>query len=147
MAPTPSMDDLKIQENVRSRDLAPQNEDRHEFSRGHEHRPTLTHPRWNPRFWTRKVWIGFAAINMMATVLVVSAAVARTREGSSYPDYSPLTYTLKDTCTLLLHYRISPGDIGRIHEPRRLTPASDSGESFFDHFNYKTGDDPSIQHT
>ncbi|KAG6218482.1 hypothetical protein E4U50_000901 [Claviceps purpurea] len=130
MAPTPSVDDskihdskihdskihdAKIHENVRSRDLAPQNEDRHEFSRGHEHRPTLKHPRWNPRFWTRKVWIGFAAINMMATVLVVSAAVARTREGSSYPDYSPLTYALKDTY---------------------------AGESFFDHFNYKTGDDP-----
>ncbi|KAK1243787.1 hypothetical protein MKX08_001925 [Trichoderma sp. CBMAI-0020] len=71
--------------------------------------------RYGAPWWkNKKVWIGVAAVVVIAIVIGVAVGVTQGKK-SSYPDYSQLTYTLKDTF---------------------------QGESFFDNFNYYTGYDP-----
>lgn len=53
---------------------------------------------WDVRSWSKKVWIGLAAVIVIAIVIGVAVGVTQGKKGSSYPDYSQLTYTLKDTC-------------------------------------------------
>ncbi|KAK4104900.1 glycoside hydrolase family 16 protein [Parathielavia hyrcaniae] len=72
---------------------------------------------WDPRGWSRRIWI-IAVTAVIVVVAVVVGAVVGTRASSSanaYPDYSRLNYTLIDTY---------------------------SGTSFFDKFNYFHDYDP-----
>ncbi|GAB0141724.1 hypothetical protein EsHS_00002306 [Epichloe bromicola] len=110
------MGDSRYHEKFRSGHMALQNEDvRYEMNRGHGHRVTTSRPWWNPRYWTRKIWIAVVAIVVIIIVVVVAVAVALSKKNNAYPDYAPLTYNLQDTY---------------------------AGESFFDQFNYRTGYDP-----
>lgn len=52
---------------------------------------------WDPRYWSKKVWIGIVAVIVIAIVIGVAVGVTQGKK-TSYPDYSQLTYTLKDTC-------------------------------------------------
>ncbi|KAL7823965.1 family 16 glycoside hydrolase [Trichoderma gracile] len=83
-------------------------------SRGHRQSGSSSPALWNPRYWSRKVWIGIAAVVVIAIVIGVAVGVTQGKK-NSYPDYSQLTYTLKDTF---------------------------QGENFFDNFNYFEGWDP-----
>lgn len=81
--------------------MALQNEDvRYEMNRGHGHRVTTSRPWWNPRYWTRKIWIAVVGIVVIIIVVIVAVAVALSKKNNAYPDYSPLTYNLQDTCEL-----------------------------------------------
>ncbi|UKZ46342.1 hypothetical protein TrVGV298_000543 [Trichoderma virens] len=71
-------------------------------------------PAWDPRYWSKKVWIGIAVVIVIAIIIGVAVGVTQGKK-SSYPDYSQLSYTLKDTC---------------------------EEKPFFDNFNYFTGFDP-----
>ncbi|KAL7790879.1 family 16 glycoside hydrolase [Trichoderma ceciliae] len=71
-------------------------------------------PWWNARYWSKKVWIGIAVVIVIVIIIAVAVGVTKGKK-SSYPDYSQLNYTLKDTF---------------------------QGENFFDNFNYYTGFDP-----
>ncbi|PTB78443.1 glycoside hydrolase family 16 protein [Trichoderma longibrachiatum ATCC 18648] len=83
-------------------------------TRGHRQPSASSPPLWDPRHWSKKVWIGIAAVVIIAIVIGVAVGVTQGKK-KSYPDYSQLTYTLKDTF---------------------------QGENFFDNFNYYTGYDP-----
>ncbi|KAG6021679.1 hypothetical protein E4U41_002429 [Claviceps citrina] len=111
------MSSSRYREKVRSGDMAPQYEDiRYSINRGQSgHRVVTSRPWWNPRYWTRKIWIGFVAIVIIIIIVIVAVAVSLGKKNSSYPDYPPLTYNLQDTY---------------------------AGETFFDQFNYMTGYDP-----
>lgn len=55
------------------------------------------HKRWDPRSWGWKGWL----IAAVVLICIVIAAVVGGVEGSknnSYPDYTPLNYSIKDTC-------------------------------------------------
>ncbi|QGI80331.1 unnamed protein product [Fusarium fujikuroi] len=71
-------------------------------------------PWWNPRYWRKRIWATIIIVILVIVIIIVAVAVERARK-NMYPDYSPLSYTLKDTY---------------------------GGESFFDQFNYFTGYDP-----
>lgn len=54
--------------------------------------------RYSAPWWkNKKVWIGVAAVVIIAIIIGVAVGVTQGKK-SSYPDYSQLTYTLKDTC-------------------------------------------------
>ncbi|KAK2593220.1 hypothetical protein QQS21_009060 [Conoideocrella luteorostrata] len=109
------MGNSRYPEKVGSRDVAPQYQDfRYERNRGPGQPVATSRPWWNPRYWTRKIWIGVVALVVIIIVVVVAVAVTVSKK-NRYPDYSPLTYKLQDTY---------------------------AGESFFDQFTYRTGYDP-----
>ncbi|EAQ85998.1 hypothetical protein CHGG_07251 [Chaetomium globosum CBS 148.51] len=76
---------------------------------------------WNPKNWTRRIWLIIATVIVLIVVVIVGAVVGvrATRDNNggnnSYPDYFKLNYTLIDTY---------------------------SGTSFFDKFNYFNTYDP-----
>lgn len=59
---------------------------------------------WNPRNWTRRIWLILVTVIVLIVVIVVGAVVGvrATRNAgdanTSYPDYFKLNYTLIDTC-------------------------------------------------
>ncbi|KAF4983183.1 hypothetical protein FZEAL_1340 [Fusarium zealandicum] len=71
-------------------------------------------PWWNPRYWRKRVWAAVVASIVLLLVIVIAVAVIQVRN-NRYPDYSKVSYSLKDTY---------------------------EGETFFDKFNYFTGFDP-----
>ncbi|RSL89206.1 hypothetical protein CEP51_001331 [Fusarium floridanum] len=71
-------------------------------------------PWWNPRYWRKRVWAGVVAVILILIAIIVAVAVTQSKN-NAYPDYTTLSYSLKDTI---------------------------EGESFFDEFNYFTGYDP-----
>lgn len=73
-----------------------------------------SYSRKNPRNWSMKCWGIMAATIIVLLIIVIALAVAISR-ANRYPNYSPLSYALKDTY---------------------------SGTSFFDNFDYFTGYDP-----
>lgn len=73
-----------------------------------------TMPWWNPRYWRKRVWAAIIIVIIVIVIIIVAVAVGKARK-NIYPDYTPLSYSLKDTY---------------------------GGESFFDQFNYFTGYDP-----
>lgn len=70
---------------------------------------------WNPKTWSRRVWIGVVVGLVVLLIVIIVAAVLATK-AHPYPDYSELSYALVDTY---------------------------EGSSFFDNFNYFVGYDPS----
>lgn len=64
------------------------------------YRDVSKRPWWNPRFWSRRVWIFSGVIVIVIIVVAVVAGVLAGKSSSSsnaYPDYSPLSYQLQDT--------------------------------------------------
>ncbi|KID87651.1 glycoside hydrolase family 16 [Metarhizium guizhouense ARSEF 977] len=109
------MHSAKYHERVTSGEIAPQYEDiRYARNKGLGQPVATSRPWWNPRYWTRKIWIAVVAVVVIVVVVIIAVAVTVTKK-NAYPDYSPLTYNLQDTY---------------------------GGQSFFDQFNYFTGYDP-----
>ncbi|KAF4120578.1 Glycosyl hydrolases family 16 [Geosmithia morbida] len=77
-------------------------------------RVQTTKPWWNARYWPKKVWAGVAAIVVIVIVIAVAVGVTQSKK-DAYPNYTELSYSLKDTF---------------------------EGENFFDNFDYFTGYDP-----
>jgi hypothetical protein len=55
---------------------------------------------WDPREWSRKIWLLLVAAVIVIVAAVVGGVVgSRARNSSpSYPNYFKLNYTLIDTC-------------------------------------------------
>lgn len=59
---------------------------------------------WNPRSWSRRIWLIIGTVIIVIVVAVVGAVVGvrATRNNSSksdsYPNYTRLNYTLIDSC-------------------------------------------------
>jgi heme/copper-type cytochrome/quinol oxidase subunit 2 len=59
---------------------------------------------WNPRNWTRRIWLILVTVILLIVVVIVGTVVGvratRNDDGAntSYPDYFKLNYTLIDTC-------------------------------------------------
>lgn len=72
---------------------------------------------WNPHSWTKrtKIIVAVAITAVVIIIAVVVGAVVGTRNNNSYPDYSPLAYSLQDNY---------------------------SGPNFFDNFDYFNEADP-----
>ena len=53
---------------------------------------------WDVRYWG---WKGFAILGAVIAVVIVAIVVpvVVTKKDSRYPNYTKLTYTLRDTCT------------------------------------------------
>ncbi|CAM1508179.1 Fc.00g050270.m01.CDS01 [Cosmosporella sp. VM-42] len=81
---------------------------------GNVRRVQSSMPWWNPRYWRKRVWAGVVAAIIIVIIIIIAVAVTQSKN-NSYPDYTELSYSLKDTY---------------------------SGESFFDQFDYFTGYDP-----
>lgn len=63
--------------------------------------------RYGAPWWkNKKVWIGVAAVVIIAIVIGVAVGVTQGKK-SSYPDYSQLSYTLKDTCEFYFLFTVS----------------------------------------
>ncbi|KAM0435400.1 hypothetical protein ACHAPT_003494, partial [Fusarium lateritium] len=71
-------------------------------------------PWWNPRYWRKRVWAVVVAAVLIILAIIIAVAVTQVKK-NEYPDYTTVSYSLKDTF---------------------------EGESFFDEFNYFTGYDP-----
>ncbi|OAQ64750.1 glycoside hydrolase family 16 [Pochonia chlamydosporia 170] len=109
------MHSAKYNERVTSGEIAPQYEDiRYARNRGLGQPVATRRPWWNPRYWTRRIWIGVVVVVVIIVAVVIAVAVTVTKK-NAYPDYSTLTYNLQDTY---------------------------GGQNFFDQFNYFTGYDP-----
>lgn len=92
---------------------------------------TLNQPWYDVREWGKKAWIAVGAIVVLVIVIVVIIAVEVSKK-NKYPDYTKLNYSLAETCEFLLFF---PG--------QNSNYCPDSGDSFFDGFDYFTGYDPS----
>jgi hypothetical protein len=89
-------------------------------------------PWWNPRYWRKRVWAGVVVAILVILAIIIGVAVTQAKK-NKYPDYTALSYSLKDTSRLLLF----------AYQNLYLTIVTVDGESFFDNFNYFTGYDPS----
>lgn len=71
----------------------------------------------NPRSWRKRVWvgIGIAAVIVLILAIVPAVVISNNKANNSYPDYSPINYTLSETY---------------------------GTDEFFDKFDYFTGYDP-----
>ncbi len=94
---------------------------------------TTKMPWWNPRYWARKVWIAVVAVLVIVIVIAVAVGVTVSKKDNAYPSYNALSYTLQDTCKFYLHH---------VRLIRRTNTRTDSGENFFDQFNYFHDYDP-----
>lgn len=89
-------------------------------------------PWWNPRYWRKRVWAGVVIAILVILAIIIGVAVSQTKN-NAYPDYTTLSYSLKDTSWLSFF----------AYQRLYLTIVTVDGESFFDNFNYFTGYDPS----
>lgn len=63
-------------------------------------------PWWNPRYWTKRVFITIGAILTIIIIVIIVAAVVATNRSKSdnrYPNYTNLTYNIAETCTSLIN--------------------------------------------
>lgn len=92
---------------------------------------------WNPLNWTRRKKFTVAGIVGFVIILVivgasVGAKKKEEQEDNAYPSYSPLNYTIADTC----QFRILPC------LERQLIGETVEGTNFFDNFEYWDTFDP-----
>ena len=80
-------------------DVAPQYEDLDMYGQPSRRMPTKM-PWWNPRYWSRKVWIIVGIVLVVIIVIIIAVAVTVSKN-NAYPNYTELSYTLKDTCEFL----------------------------------------------
>lgn len=62
---------------------------------------TASESRWNPRYWRRRTWVG---VVIVAIIVIIAVAVGAYEgvKANRYPDYTTLSYSLKDTCELVI---------------------------------------------
>ncbi len=70
---------------------------------------------WNPKTWSRRIWLFILAGILVVVAAVVGGVVGTRAKGndgaeSSYPNYSQLNYTLIDTCEWKLKFRLCLGN-------------------------------------
>ena len=59
-------------------------------------------PRWyDVREWRKKIWIGLG-VAVAIIIIVVVVAVVEVERANRYPDYSPLSYSLAETCMYIV---------------------------------------------
>ena len=89
--------------------------------------------------WYKKklTWAVAALGVIIAIVVPVAVVVSRNKgHGNAYPDYTALNYTLLETCEMIPLVILTTG--------RQTDRIIDSGETFFDKFDYYTGYDPGM---
>jgi hypothetical protein len=60
-------------------------------------------PRWyNAREWRKRIWIGLGVVLAIIIIIIVVAVVLVEKANNRYPDYSPLSYSLAETCMYLV---------------------------------------------
>ncbi len=62
---------------------------------------TLAPSPWDVKHWGWKKWALIAG-GIVVLIVVIIIAVEVTKKNNAYPNYSPLSYKLADTCTHLL---------------------------------------------
>lgn len=67
--------------------------------------PSSSESRWNPKNWSRRIWLIVCSAIIVVVIVIVAAVVGvnatkNNSKSSSYPDYTKLNYTLLDTCEL-----------------------------------------------
>ncbi len=92
-----------------------------------------TGPWYKPSSWSKRVWVilGIAVVVIIAIVVPIAVVVPRNNSSksgsSSYPDYSQLNYTLKDTCKSCMQGGVVHGStrhLGTNSPAQTLAPAS-----------------------
>ena len=67
---------------------------------------TLRPHRWDVREWRKRTW-AFLTAGIVIIIIIIIVVVVEVKKQNQYPDYTPLKYSLADTCTcvpsLLLH--------------------------------------------
>ncbi|KHO01414.1 Concanavalin A-like lectin/glucanase [Metarhizium album ARSEF 1941] len=98
------MHSKKYQETVTFGEIAPQYENiRFARNQGHGQLVATSRPLWNPRYWSRKIWIAIVVVVAIIVAIIIAVAVTVTKK-NAYPDYSALKYDLRDTSHGLVHY-------------------------------------------
>jgi cell division protein FtsX len=66
---------------------------------------TLQPHRWDVREWRKRTW-ALLIVGLIIIIVVIVVPVEVVKNNNRYPDYTPLNYTISDTCTysLLLLY-------------------------------------------
>jgi hypothetical protein len=59
---------------------------------------TLRPHRWDVRQWRKRTW-GFIVAALVVIIIIIVVAVVEVNKNNRYPDYTPLKYTIEDTCT------------------------------------------------
>ena len=59
-------------------------------------------PWWNPRYWRKSIWAGVILSFAVVLIIIIAVSVMKVKE-NRYPDYSPLSYSLADTCKFITH--------------------------------------------
>lgn len=69
-----------------------------------------SNPWWNPRYWSRKIWIAVVAVVVIIIIVIIGVAVgvSQANKKNAYPDYSKINYKLSDTCKSSLTSRNLP---------------------------------------
>jgi heme/copper-type cytochrome/quinol oxidase subunit 2 len=74
--------------------------------------PYTSRSAWNPRSWSRRIWLILVTIIIIIVVVIVATVVGirATRNSGHgkddrYPNYTRLNYTLIDTCKLRLYLK------------------------------------------
>ncbi|OAA72598.1 Concanavalin A-like lectin/glucanase [Cordyceps fumosorosea ARSEF 2679] len=112
-------------------------EDEGDLMPSHHHgkasRAVTKMPWWNPRYWTRKVWIAVVVVFVIIAVVIGVAVGVTVSKNNAYPSYKPLSYALQDTCKYSPEFALCAQSNSHV---------ADSGEDFFDQFNYFNTYDP-----
>lgn len=62
--------------------------------------PSSLAPRWwDMRAWSKKKWAIFVA-GIAALIIIIVVVAVEVEKKNAYPDYTALSYSLKDTCKL-----------------------------------------------
>jgi hypothetical protein len=61
---------------------------------------TLNHPWYDFKYWGKRGWLTLVAVIVAIIVIIIVVAVVETK-ANKYPDYTALSYSLSETCTLL----------------------------------------------
>ena len=91
---------------------------------------TLRPHRWDAREWRKRTW-AFLAAGLIAIIVIIVVVVVEVKKQNRYPDYTPLKYSLADTCACVPPSCSSDSNRDAV-----------SGTGFFDNFDYFTGYDP-----
>ena len=67
---------------------------------GHRFYEQMSAPWYEWRSWSKRIWayIAVGIVVILIIIIIVPVEVSKTAHANSYPDYTPLNYTLKDTC-------------------------------------------------
>ena len=78
------------------------------YRKAQGNRYSQAHSRFNPRYWQLRTWLIAAAVFCCLLIAIIVGAVEGVK-ANAYPDYSALTYSLKDSCKLNIGDRTGLG--------------------------------------